>query len=79
MKNLIYGLTLVSSLFFLTSAKSLSNQDEGPGRECVDKAMSYVTAAVEAGIGDGDLNGQYFEEYIGIFKFYQKECDLGNI
>lgn len=78
MKKLILSLVFIFSLFAMSFSSKKENKEE-EGRRCVDVAMEWVNDAVDAGIGDGDLNGEHFDTYIGIYHFYYRECMLGNV
>lgn len=80
MKKLFLNLAVVFTMGFLMSAKvPINNEEIVAGRACVNTAMEFVHAAVDAGIGDGELNGTDHDEYMTIYHFYYRECMLGNV
>jgi len=80
MKKIILSLAVIFMMSSFTTANINVDKaiiEDVPGRECVDTAMEFVNAAVDAGIGDGELNGAYYDEYMTIYHFYYRECMLG--
>lgn len=80
MKKVLLSLAVIFVMLSFTNANTNVNEatiKDLPGRECVDTAMEFVNAAVDAGIGDGELNGDDYNEYMTIYHFYYNSCMLG--
>ena len=83
MKKVLLSLAVIFVMysFTTTNLEKENNKkikvEENVGRDCVDRAMEWVYDAVDAGIGDGELNGDYYDDYMSIYMFYYKECMKG--
>tara|TARA_R110002049_G_scaffold107207_2_gene254842 strand:- start:1773 stop:2039 length:267 start_codon:yes stop_codon:yes gene_type:complete len=79
MKKLILALVFVASLSMMSFTLINETEDENEvfeevGRKCVDEAMLWVQQAIDYGLGDGELNGEYFSTYMNIYMSHYEEC-----